>query len=559
MGGSSSGLIMARHGFLGHKLRRLRRQSGLTQVAMAEQLEISPSYLNLIEHNQRALTLPLIAKLTEQLGMELEAFSGNEEARTLAELTELLSDPLFAELQIKRAELNDVVGSAPMLCRAILQLYRAYLQARDEVHGLSQRLTEDPFLAESSHRLLTLLTSVRSFSEILQDNVGLAEVKRREFAGILVQESENLTELVNQLFEFIRSGRLGSDSGTEQPADAVGDIIQKNSNYYPELEEAAADLAGGFEGGISVESIRARLWQDHGVTLEVVAPEVLRGEEPTSEREGDSETLGPGGSPEGQPAAVHGPGHGNWRYDADHRRLLLAETLPPASRLFRAAQCLGLITQSASIEARVSQAGLGSSKARDLYRQVLANYLAGAAMMPYDPFFEEARRLRYDLERLGQRFGASFEQVCHRLTNLQRPGREGVPFHFLRVDMAGNILKRFSASGLNLPRYGGVCPLWNLHSAFLAPGRIDRQIAEFPDGSSYLFLAQATARPDRGYGGPRGYHSVGIGCDVNFAAQLVYADGLDLARKDTAVPVGVNCRQCPRRDCDHRAFPALLE
>jgi transcriptional regulator with XRE-family HTH domain len=137
---------MARHGFLGHKLRRLRRQSGLTQVAMAEQLEISPSYLNLIEHNQRALTLPLIAKVTEQMGMDLGAFSGSEEARTLAELTELLSDPLFSELQVKRAELNDVVGSAPMLCQAILRLYRAYRQARDEVHGLSQRLTRSaPF------------------------------------------------------------------------------------------------------------------------------------------------------------------------------------------------------------------------------------------------------------------------------------------------------------------------------------------------------------------------------------------------------------------------------
>jgi predicted transcriptional regulator len=315
-----------------------------------------------------------------------------------------------------------------------------------------------------------------------------------------------------------------------------------------------------------LENLAARLWKDHGVSLEVLAPEALRGEacslgpEPgagKSDKNG-SENGSPR-SPAGQSTAAGPSAHGDWCYDADRRRLLLAETLPPASRLFRAAQRLGFLTQSPSIEARVSQAGLGAGKTSDLYRQVLANYVAGAVMMPYDLFLEEAQRLRYDLERLGQRFGASFEQVCHRLTNLHRPGREGVPFHFLRVDMAGNILKRFSASGLNLPRYGGVCPLWNLHSAFLAPGRIDRQIAGFPDGSSYLFLAQAISKPGRGYGSPRSHYSVGIGCDVNFAAQLIYAEGLNLARNDTVAPVGVNCRQCARRDCANRAFPALLD
>ncbi len=552
---------MARHGFLGHKLRRLRRQQGMTQVAMAEQLGISPSYLNLIEHNQRSLTLPLIAKVSEQLGVELQSFSGSEEARLLAELTELLSDPLFEDRPVKRSELNDVVGSAPALCQAVLQLYRRYRQAREEVQGLSQRLTEDPFLSESSHRLLTLLTSVRSFSEILQDNVGLADTKRQEFAGILVQESEKLTELVNELFEFIRRGGLGADSGGELPAEAVSELIQAHNNYFPELEAPAAALAAAVGERDSLTRLSDLLRKDHDVTLEVRAAAAFLAD---GRSDGEAEG-GSGDAPDGTPAEDEdeasdaGRSGTYWRFEPESRRLLLAETLPMCSRVFQAARHLGLLSQQATIEALVNNGALTSPRAAALYRDVLANYFAGAFMMPYDAFLAEARRLRYDLELLGQRFDASFEQVCHRLTTLQRPGEEGVPFHFMRVDVAGNVLKRFSASGLNLPRYGGVCPLWNLHAAFLTPGRVDRQLAAFPDGSSYLFVAQAVAKPGRGYLSPPCYHSIGIGCHVSFAPQLVYADGLDLDRKGAATPVGINCRQCERLHCDQRAFPRLLQ
>jgi len=67
---------MPKHSLLGHRLKRLRRQQGLTQVAMAERLNISPSYLNLMEHNQRALTRPLIARLSEEFGVDVHDFTG---------------------------------------------------------------------------------------------------------------------------------------------------------------------------------------------------------------------------------------------------------------------------------------------------------------------------------------------------------------------------------------------------------------------------------------------------------------------------------------------------
>lgn len=119
----------------------------------------------------------------------------------------------------------------------------------------------------------------------------------------------------------------------------------------------------------------------------------------------------------------------------------------------------------------------------------LRNYFAGALVLPYQTFLAAAKELRHDLELLASRFGASLEQVAHRLSTLQRSGQRGVPVFFARVDRAGNITKRHSAAKLQFARYGAACPLWNVHQAFETPGRIIRQLAETPDGARYLCIA----------------------------------------------------------------------
>ena len=206
----------------------------------------------------------------------------------------------------------------------------------------------------------------------------------------------------------------------------------------------------------------------------------------------------------------------------------------------------------------MAETQLSGQAARDMYRRALASYFAGALLMPYDEFLEAACALRYDIELLGRRFGVSFEQVCHRLTTLRRPGAEGVPFHFLRVDIAGNVSKRFSGSGLRIPRYGGTCPRWNVHGAFMRPGCIDRQLARLPDGTTYFCIAKTETKPGGGYRVPGSHYSIGVGCEVSFAAQLVYADGMDPGNPEIAVPVGVHCRLCERHDCAQRAYPSFV-
>jgi predicted transcriptional regulator len=187
----------------------------------------------------------------------------------------------------------------------------------------------------------------------------------------------------------------------------------------------------------------------------------------------------------------------------------------------------------------------------------LANYFAGALILPYRQFLTEAQAVRYDIERLQSRFSVTFEQVCHRLSTLQRPRAAGIPFWFLKADIAGNVLKRSSATRFQFARFGGSCPLWNVHHAFTQPGRILVQLARTPDAVTYLSVAR-TVGPSGGshLARPRAV-AVGLGCEIDYAGQTIYSKGLDLTDPDIADPIGPGCRTCERTDCRHRALPPI--
>lgn len=186
---------------------------------------------------------------------------------------------------------------------------------------------------------------------------------------------------------------------------------------------------------------------------------------------------------------------------------------------------------------------------------MLSAYFAAALIMPYEPFLRACREHRYDIDRIARRFGMSFEQVCHRMTTLQRKGAAGIPLHLVRTDIAGNISKRFSLSGIHIPRHSGACPRWNLYSAFLSPDRINVQLSQMPDGQRYFCIARTVLKGDHRYNAPRRYMSIGLGCSIHHAREMVYSDGVDLAGDSQVVPVGVGCRICPRLECGQRAHP----
>lgn len=506
---------------VGHRIRAQRQHMGASQVELAKRVGISPSYLNLIEHNKRRIGGALLRHLADALELDIQALSGAEEARLAAELSEVATDPVFAETPYTNDEAVFLASSAPQFARAILALFRALKNSQEHLGAVSEHLVQ----AEASHQILTLITSIRSFCEILQDYGDLEEEQRSEFLATMADETERLTHLATEMFDYLGGAR--AISPFPSPAVEVADIIEDQTNYFPKLEDAAQSLRERL--GASNDSLHAELvnWLScrHRVTV-VYKPD----------------------------AELPPVGH---RFRHEGHRLELAQTLPAETIRFQLARLIGLLEAAETIDEILSTAVFSCTEARNRCEYALTSYFAGAVLFPYDEFLGAAQSLRYDIERLQQQFKGSFEQVCHRLTTLHRPGRKGIPFHFLRSDIAGNIDKRFSASGLKLPRHSNACPRWVIYEAFLTPQRLRTQIARMEDGSTFLFVAKAFTRPSAGYSTPTSHESVMIGCDVAYAGSIVYADGIDVSTGGVATPVGVRCRQCMREECGQRAVPAI--
>ena len=447
--------------FLGPRLRRLRRELGLTQTRMAEDLGISPSYLNHLERNQRPITAQVLLRLAEAYDIDIRSLSADHEAAGARDLTEVFADPLFRDLGVARHEVAEVAENAPGVADAIVRLYRAYADRR--------RLAE---------------------------------------------------------FGALPRAEDGADGLALTPSDWVRDHIQSQRNFFPELDEAGEALARELKAEPQgfAEAGRARLAERHGVQVRVVPAELL----PDSVR----------------------------RYDHHRRRLMLSELLGEAGRAFAIAFQLAIAEHDAMLNALAERAGPPDAPTRRLLKVSLANYLAAAAMMPYEAFREACEKTSHDIELICAKFGASFEQVCHRLTTLSRPTSRGIPFFMLRVDSAGNISKRFAGAAFPFSRFGGSCPRWRVHEAFRTPGRVITQIVETPDGSRFFTLARTAPRIAGPYAEQDAGLAIGLGCELKYAPRLIYSRGLDLA-EPLVTEIGPACRVCERPACPQRAAEPL--
>ncbi len=244
-------------------------------------------------------------------------------------------------------------------------------------------------------------------------------------------------------------------------------------------------------------------------------------------------------------------------YDPDSKRLTLSRSAASATKRFQLLHQVALLTQDDLLNATLDLARFQTPEARAIAKIGLANYFAGAALMPYRTFQQAAEETRHDVERLAEIFGASIEQVAHRLSTMQRPGAKGIPFYFVRVDQAGTITKRHSAAKLQFARFGGACPLWNVHQAFETPGRFLRQLAETPDGVRYICLARDVSKPGGSFHAPVRKFAIGLGCEVQHARRLVYADDMNLTKPNAFEPIGISYRICERKSCHQRSVPPL--
>ncbi len=237
--------------------------------------------------------------------------------------------------------------------------------------------------------------------------------------------------------------------------------------------------------------------------------------------------------------------------------MYLARWLHPGQRAFQLATQIALLTQAELIAGIIASDDQLSDDARGVARIGLANYFAGALLLPYRRFLDAAESVRYDIDQLARRFEVGFETICHRLSTLQRPSARGVPFIFVRTDSAGNISKRQSATAFHFSRVGGNCPLWVVHHAFSRPGQFLTQVAQMPDERTYFWIARTTTAEPSRYLGPDKSFAIGLGCDVAHAEKLIYSVGIDLTDIEAIVPIGAGCKICDRPACPQRAFPYL--
>ncbi len=441
--------------FIGPRLRRIRRELGLTQAQMAADMDISASYITLIERNQRPLPADLLLRLAETYALDLSVFSTGED-ETFAQLEAALTDPIFSELSVGREDVRDLLSANPAMGEAVAALYKSYRTSQSAV----------------------------------------------------------------------MEARAAGRAGPADPLEEAREFIAAARNYFPALDEAGEETARalGATGGGLMEALSERFKKRHALTLRILPADIMVG--------------------------------AYRRHDRHRAQIAISETLDQASRVFQAVLQLILLEQGKTLDDTVNAASFDSDAGRRLARAALANYAAGAVIFPYERFHASLGDLKYDIEAISRRFGASFEQVCHRLTTMQRPDRSGIPFFFLRIDAAGNVSKRFSAGVFPFARYGGSCPLWNIHEAFRTPHKIISQTVQLPDGETYFSLARTVHGGEAGFGAPKAERAVALGCEIKHAHQLIYTAGVDF-QTAAPTPIGVTCRLCPRPGCAARAHPPL--
>jgi XRE family transcriptional regulator, fatty acid utilization regulator len=453
-----------------------------------------------------------IARPMPRLGAKVRALRRQEGISQVQMAERLAISPSYLNL----IEAN----KRPLTANLLIQLAQSFqVDLKSFAPDADQRVAEDLMEAFGDPLFEPLDLPAAEVRDLAQNGPALARA-----VFLLYQSYREARRRMEALSDQLSDGQGFPPAASPMPSEAAGDFIQRRMNYFPELEEAAEALwqeaaldpellYTGLVGAFKARAIQVRIHRAEE------APGILR------------------------------------RYDPDARLLSLSELLSPRSRTFQLAHQWALLALGDLLDRLTEDPLLTGPVARSMARVALANYFAAAVLMPYGPFLRATLAARYDIELLCRRFQVSFEQVCHRLTALRRPHEEGVPFHFLRIDIAGNISKSFSASGIRFARYSGCCPRWNIHASFLTPGLVRTQISEMNDGRKYFCIACTLHRDTGNYRGQHAIQALGLGCEISYARELVYADGLVL--EQPPVPIGVTCRLCDRTDCEQRAFPPL--
>jgi len=448
---------------IGPKIKAFRRKLGIQANKLADQLGISPSYLNLIEGGKRKIDGDLLLKVCQELKIELSDLAVKSDLNLENNISELLDDQLFEDLDILGPEIKDLVNTNPKIARALIKLGDNFKQKDHDI----------------------------------------------------VNRVENL------------SGKIIDSRKAAFPGEIVSDFLQENKNYFPKLEDFSNSVFEKIQVNNRTTYIALCdfLKKEYGILVKDVLPE------------------------EGKPFSKI--------FNKNKRELLLSDYVALETKKLYVSSQIAHEGAIKDINEYLSKFSFPSEESKKLTKVALLNYCGAAILMPYKLFHTECMKNKYDLELLQNTFATTFEQIAHRVTCLQDPKLLGIPFHFLRVDIAGNISKRFSLSGIEIPRYGGACPRWNVYSAFTRPGVIQAAVSKMSNGEKYVCIAKTVEKGVGRFGEAKSILSIGLGCEAKYAKDFVYTENLNINEKKTEIPIGVSCRTCDRLDCSQRAFPPL--
>ena len=448
---------------IGPKIKAFRRQLGLQANKLAEDLSISPSYLNLIEAGKRKIDGDLLLKICEKLNIDLSHLNAKSDVNLENTISEILDDKLFEDLDILGPEVKDLVSTNPKIGKAIVRL------------------------------------------------------------GDILKKKDH--ELINKIEKI--SGKIVDNRKNSFPGEVISDFLQEQKNYFPKLEEFANKVFDKVQKNNRTRYVALcdYLKSEYSIIVKDIIPE-------------DNKPF-------------------SKIYDKQKKELLLSDYSSLETKKLHAAAQIAQMGAMKEIDFYLSKFIFPSDESKNLTKVALLNYCGAAILMPYKPFHAECKKLKYDLELLQNTFATSFEQVAHRVTCLQDPKLPGIPFHMLRVDMAGNISKRFSLSGIEIPRYGGACPRWNVYSAFTRPGVMQVAVSKMTNGEKYVCIARTVEKGIGRFGKTKSILSIGLGCEAKHAKDFVYTQNIDVNSKSSEIPIGVSCRTCDRLDCSQRAFPPL--
>ena len=321
-----------------------------------------------------------------------------------------------------------------------------------------------------------------------------------------------------------------SKGATTFPGEIVSDFIQKFENYFPKLEEFSTKIYEKVKMNNRTRylSLCNYLETNHKIIVRDILP---KKDKPFTKI-----------------------------FFPEKKEFHLSDLLNLETKKLFAAALVAQIEADDIIEEYLNEFSFPSESSRKVTKVALLNYAGAAIIMPYDIFFHECvKKHRYDLELLQSTFAVSFEQVCHRVTSLNNPDPKlrGIPLHMIRVDRSGNVSKRFSLSGIELPRLSGACPKWNVYSSFSNPGKISAAVSRMTDGEKYVCIARTVEKGIGRFGQSKSILSIGLGCEAKYAKDFVYTENINVNDKSTEIPIGVSCRTCDRLDCSQRAFPPL--